>query len=707
MKHRLADERGAVLALSAVMIPVFLLMTALVIDVGNWYTHKRQLQNKADSGALAAGVEYLSQLNNCLTAPGSTGTAISNIAKRYAGTGDAAVVGSKYNQTINETSRLTVAINATSPTAADNTDGGGPCHDHTTGDWISTSGYWTDVKARETNIGTLFGGFGLNLDEVAAQARVEVKQLRGVRRGGLPFVNETGDQVDCMWAEFVNVRTGATSGILAGGTSNPVALTRDTTNPRRWTANVPNGIDITSNRDDIAVQYYMGSKTGASCDFSTPLKAFVPGLNDNGQPIDWINVYDDDSPGRNEAPLMHHFQLSPGTCGPNRVGFVYSSVTCNINFSVEIDKGVAANTYPTKIFIDIENQTPETSFTGTPASPTLTTVQVTGGGPYYTGQITFNPNEVSTNPTRTQDYMQVGRHRLRVRWEKTSGNVGNPPTALNACTVARPCAGTFLSEQAGNWQHATYLADPIHSNPMFSAELLSGNSPLQNSWPAGGPDTGGFSIEVTTLGVDQTHITVVRDSVQRSGNRTLTVNCGQGGGANELRDAIRDGCPVPLVTNQRADSCTPVPPLASGAWDCVETIPGNKSSTRAGLEIRFSCSMANNWTGASPGNLSDGDPRYAYIFLTTFARAANVGSNNWIPIKAFLRIYVTGWDKQPNTYETCGGANDPPPRGYDANGAQLWGHLVDVITLNDDVLPGDAECDLSVTLVTCKPQLVR
>ena len=220
--------------LSAVAIPVFLLLTALVVDAGNWFTHKRQLQNKADAGALAAGVEYISQLNNCVTAPGVTGSAITDVAKNFAGTTEA-IPGTKYNTTINQPSQLTVRINATSATAADWTDGGSPCADHATGDSISAGGYWTDVKARETNIGTLFGGFGLNLPSVEAQARVEVKQLLGVRHGGLPLVNESGDYVDCVWAQFVNVRTGATSGILAGGVSNPIALTLDSTTPRHWT----------------------------------------------------------------------------------------------------------------------------------------------------------------------------------------------------------------------------------------------------------------------------------------------------------------------------------------------------------------------------------------------------------------------------------------------------------------------------------------
>ena len=48
------------------MIPVFLLLAALVIDVGNWYTHKRQLQNRADAAAFAAGVEYAKNWQECV-----------------------------------------------------------------------------------------------------------------------------------------------------------------------------------------------------------------------------------------------------------------------------------------------------------------------------------------------------------------------------------------------------------------------------------------------------------------------------------------------------------------------------------------------------------------------------------------------------------------------------------------------------------------
>ena len=88
--NRLRDERGQVIVLGAVMIPVFLLLTALVVDVGNWYTHKRQLQNRADAAAFAAGVEYAKNWKACVQTAdpalkASTAQEIADAARQYAG----------------------------------------------------------------------------------------------------------------------------------------------------------------------------------------------------------------------------------------------------------------------------------------------------------------------------------------------------------------------------------------------------------------------------------------------------------------------------------------------------------------------------------------------------------------------------------------------------------------------------------------------
>jgi hypothetical protein len=55
---------------------------------------------------------------------------------------------------------------------------------------------------------------------------------------------------------------------------------------------------------------------------------------------------------------------------------------------------------------------------------------------------------------------------------------------------------------------------------------------------------------------------------------------------------------------------------------------------------------------------------------------------------------------------SCPG-DDVRPRGYDGSNAQLWGHLVDVVTLSDDALVSDEECNVNVAIVNCRPELVR
>ena len=44
----------------------------MVVDVGQWYTHKRQLQNRADAAAFAAGIEYAKNWKACVQTGDST-----------------------------------------------------------------------------------------------------------------------------------------------------------------------------------------------------------------------------------------------------------------------------------------------------------------------------------------------------------------------------------------------------------------------------------------------------------------------------------------------------------------------------------------------------------------------------------------------------------------------------------------------------------
>src|SRR5215208_4257767 len=69
-------ELGAVLPMFAIWLPVLALCVVLVVDVANWFEHKRHLQMQADAGALAGGTGF--------TFPCSD-TSIETITRKYGG----------------------------------------------------------------------------------------------------------------------------------------------------------------------------------------------------------------------------------------------------------------------------------------------------------------------------------------------------------------------------------------------------------------------------------------------------------------------------------------------------------------------------------------------------------------------------------------------------------------------------------------------
>ena len=196
------DERGGIFVLSALMIPVFLLLAAMVIDVGDWYSHKRQLQTRADAGAFAAGVAYSQYWKACVQSGdpalrAATAVKIADAAREYAGDPEASdysgatLPSALRNTEIANQAKLDVVINSNDPNYTDDTDytdGGGsatlgnPCSLHTTGDDISAPGHWTDVRVKERDLPSIAGGLGLPLPRNMARARVEVRPaLSGTR----------------------------------------------------------------------------------------------------------------------------------------------------------------------------------------------------------------------------------------------------------------------------------------------------------------------------------------------------------------------------------------------------------------------------------------------------------------------------------------------------------------------------------------------
>src|SRR5260221_7836940 len=97
----LRSERGSVLIFVAVMVPVLIAAFAIVVDVGNWFVHKRSLQNEVDAAALAGGSAW----GYCFN--GSGVGALNAEASKYAGGLYNAQIGGSVKGT------LPVAFNST------------------------------------------------------------------------------------------------------------------------------------------------------------------------------------------------------------------------------------------------------------------------------------------------------------------------------------------------------------------------------------------------------------------------------------------------------------------------------------------------------------------------------------------------------------------------------------------------------------------
>ena len=74
-------EGGQVVVFFALLIPLIFAIGAIVLDVGNWYVHKRHLQTQVDAAVLAAAPHFV----GCFHDPIAANLAISDRALGYAG----------------------------------------------------------------------------------------------------------------------------------------------------------------------------------------------------------------------------------------------------------------------------------------------------------------------------------------------------------------------------------------------------------------------------------------------------------------------------------------------------------------------------------------------------------------------------------------------------------------------------------------------
>lgn len=222
------EEDGIGYLWAVLFIPVAIVLTAFVLDVANWFEHRRHLQLQVDSAALAAGGQWVFTRSSAGGSTCSDGS-IEGEALHYAG--DKTRLPSTFNLQVSNENNVHVLFNSPSywATAADsgleNTlDAGGPC-----------ANSYIDVKATDDKppvvLRNLFAGL---TPVIHAHARVNFFVADTLSGGRLLPIALPDPTPKHAYAYFVNETTGAALG-------GPI--------PLYYTGVSSNGVDLWSSVD--------------------------------------------------------------------------------------------------------------------------------------------------------------------------------------------------------------------------------------------------------------------------------------------------------------------------------------------------------------------------------------------------------------------------------------------------------------------------
>jgi len=646
------EERGGVLVMVALWMPLLLILMTFVIDVGNWFVHKRHLQMQADAGALAAAQEYRFP---CADGP------IEQKAADYSGDVYNAQIGGTPSANVHRLINSKTFYNQ--PTPSDDTVTGDPC-----------SAGMIDVKLTETDLPLFFKPIGSLLTKVPfinAQARVSINQLdtsQGALPVGVPDINPRSAR-----AYFINESTGAVLGsadLSKVGTSNGLVV---------WdNADAPKPIKIDTSDVNVGVVIALSGAATPSC--GQPLTdcydaSTVPnggGMPSNG--IVYIRGYSmagDGIQSLGHTPLLRDVTLVPGTCTDPY--FSASATSCTVGVRAHADFGTV-------------NGADQTNVVGAKLTATVGKTSY----PLTYDATTKRWDSATTIPV-APDAGPIG---ISIDWEETKGTLNG-----NTCSTSggNKCKGSF-----GVVQRAFAATDP-RSGPIQAATVWENGVQWANALE-----------RCSSVQTSCTHDLVVRIGVKGSLGNAASVNDPIvalrviGGSQNQsldcdpnvsqLKDELAVGC-APQYTKNTGAACPGSPTTLWGTaqpWQCVaiqtgsatNQVPAGMNQRILGAEKPASCTAPNHWSDFP--NLNPQDPRIIQVFLTPYG-AFNGSGSTTVPVSDFATFYVTGWTGQGQGFNNpCQGNGDDPVPNNDAG--YIVGHFIKYIqTLSTG--SGSTACD--------------
>lgn len=618
-------------------LPLMVLMASFVLDVANWFVHKRHLQMQADAAALAGAREWAQ--------PACDWTRIEATAHNYGGDVWNSQIGGTPAEKIHMRLNSATYHNQASP--VDGTVGAPGCESA-----------MVDVKLTETDL-PWFLKAAQFVPFINAHARVSIVQaetLSGALPVGVPDPRPARARVT-----FIDEATGQVLGernlTRIGDPDSPI-----------WD-NSGDPLHFTVNRARIGVRVALSSTSSGPFACGDPLVECFDSQSANGLlHIRGWSAAGTVTPANN--PIARDVRLLAGTC----TGAYFSSAAaqCLTGVDAKIDFGT----------LD------PVGALGARVSASV------GGNQTYT--LTYDPVT-----TRWRSSVQIpvaaaaGPVSVNLNWEKRKGTSGGL-TCTNGNNT--PCKGTFTGVQR-IFAGSAARSGPIKNMRVFEITdpVLNANS-FQSCATCAHDLVVELQLTPSLATASSINDPPVILRLTGSGSLTQALDCDPT--KNRLEDEIATGC-TPSYTKNAGTVCpepnalwgTPQP------WQCVKRdtgAPPNKIA--AGLNLRIlgdekakTCTSPNNW--ASYPDISPNDPRIVQVFLTQFGSFAGSG-NGTEPVTGFASFYVTGWRGSGGGFANpCVGQGDDatPGDGY------IMGHFVTYLAGID--ADGSTPCNPNVLSV--------
>jgi hypothetical protein len=682
------DQRGSVLVMTALWMPVVILMASFVVDAGNWFEHKRHLQLQADAGAFAAG----SLFNGCFGDQAAANTSINSEARKYAGD---PLGTAPYNLQIGGAGdRVTVRINKKIY------ERGGPGPDDTVED-VPCSAKMVDVKMTEEDLPWFFARHLVSA--INARARV-VLQQKGSSADSLP-VGVPDNNPLAAAAIFVDESNANTVLATEELTKSPTPAVLNGQTLTKWTG-LP--VAISAAHPNLSVVIALAGKAGWTpppgnlttiCN-QVLIECYSITQDSSGTVtavtgIDFLHAYATTGTGTAAAPIVRDTTLYNVGCTDDSGPYFLLRAACTVGVKAKIDFGTAAGVDPS-------------------LAPTLAQVKVAGWG---------CPNSGSNPKGCKMVYNTAG---VNAGYWTTDGSNGYPlmpqdglghPIDLNWGT------GTGSSSNTGTLPSVqrSFSADPDTSGPVQYIRT-DDTAPFANSL-----SFGAHSLSVT-IGVKQSlqanQDTPTAPAVALKvvgGSSTQAIDCDPS--KANLRDELATGC-TPQYTINRGTLCNAASFYRfpqSAPWDCTLTQTGGAvGQVYDGMLCRtqgvcysgsITCKNPIHWVDSNgdgkitiPQDISPSDPRIMSVFVTPFGAFSGSGSNV-VPITNFATFYVTGFSKNGGGQgDPCVGppAPDPVPT---KTGGWIVGHFIKYVDTVGGGGTGDT-CDFS-SFGSCVAVLTR